>query len=303
MKRIFTTIAVLSIVYVASAQQDPQWSQNMFNKLAVNPGYAGSNNGICGVLLGRNQWTGFTGKPQTGLLSVEGTIEKIRGGAGLTVMYDKLGVQSNLSAKLAYAYRMNVGSGNLGIGVDVGYSSQQFDGTQLTPVTANDPNIPTSKESAGALDVGFGVYYNTDKLYFGIAATHLAGGKLDLAGATYNIARHYYAQAGYDYEINPTFTLRPSIFIKTDAASTQLDVNVNLLYKQTVWGGVSYRLDDAVVAMAGVQFNNFRVGYSYDINTSALNAYNSGTHEIMLGYCFKLDNTGPIAKYKNVRHL
>lgn len=303
MKRIFTTIVLLSVVYVASAQQDPQWSHNMFNRLAVNPGYAGSNNGICGVLLGRNQWTGFAGKPQTGLLSVEGTIQKIHGGAGLTVMYDKLGVQQNIAAKLAYAYRMNVGSGNLGIGVDVGISSQSFDGSQLTPVTANDPNIPTSKESDIAPDLGFGVYYNTNKLYFGVAATHLLGGKLDLSGATYNVSRHYYAQAGYDYEINPTFTLRPSIFIKTDAASTQLDVNVNLLYKQTVWGGVSYRIDDAVVAMAGVQFNNFRVGYAYDINTSALNAYNSGTHEIMLGYCFKLDAPTSNQRYKNVRHL
>lgn len=303
MKRIFTTVVLSLVVYVASAQQDPQWSQNMFNKLAVNPGYAGSNNGICGVLLGRHQWMGFDGKPETYLLSVEGTVDAIKGGVGLTVMKDKLGVQGNLAAKLAYAYRMDLGSGKLGIGVDVGISSQSVDGSQLTPVEANDPNIPTAKESAIAPDLGFGVYYNTDKLYFGIAGTHLIGGKLDLSGVEYNIARHYYALAGYDYEINPNFTLRPSVFIKTDAASTQLDINVNLLYKKTVWGGVSYRLDDAVVAMAGVQFGEFRVGYAYDINTSALNNYNSGTHEIMLGYCFKLDKPTNNQRYKNVRYL
>ncbi len=162
-----------------------------------------------------------------------------------------------------------------------------------------------------APDLSFGAYYNTDKLYFGVGATHLIGGKQDWSGtegtfeydSEYSIARHYYAIAGYDYVISPNFTLRPSVFIKTDAASTQLDVNANLLYKNAVWGGLSYRIDDAVVIMAGAQFGEFRVGYAYDINTSSLSSYNSGTHEIMLGYCFKLDKATTNQRYKNVRFL
>lgn len=303
MKKLFTTLSVALFAYAALAQQDPQFSQYMYNRLFTNPGYAGSNDGICANLIGRTQWTGFDGAPKTAVLAVDATVEKIHGGVGLVVMQDKIGFQSTLAARLAYAYRMNVGSGKLGIGVDIGILNQSMNGN-FVPITPGDPSIPTGKASDLIPDLGAGVYYNTDKLYFGIAASHLLGGKIELdVQDPLNVARHYYATAGYDYEINPTFSLRPSIFIKSDAASTQLDVNINLLIKQMVWVGASYRIDDAVVAMAGAQFGEFRFGYAYDFTTSKLNGYSNGTHELFLGYCFKFNKPGVSSKYRNVRFL
>ena len=247
MKKLFTTLSVAFIAYAASAQQDPQFSQYMYNRLFTNPGYAGSNDGICANLIGRTQWTGFDGAPKTAVLGIDATIEKIHGGVGLVVMQDKIGFQSTLAARLAYAYRMNVGSGKLGIGVDIGILNQTMNGN-FVAIDPNDPQVPSAKASDLVPDLGAGVYYNTDKLYFGVSASHLLGGKLELdVQEPLNVARHYYATAGYDYEINPNFTLRQSIFIKSDAASTQLDVNLNLLIKQMVWVGASYRIDDAVV--------------------------------------------------------
>ena len=305
MKKLFTTLSVAFITYAASAQQDPQFSQYMYNRLFTNPGYAGSNDGICGNLIGRTQWTGFDGAPKTAVLGIDATIAKIHGGVGLVVMQDKIGFQSTLAARLAYAYRMNVGSGKLGIGIDIGILNQTMNGN-FVPIQPGDPTIPMGKASSLIPDMGAGVYYNTDKLYFGVSASHLIGGKFkldNLSTTSLSVARHYYATAGYDYEINPTFSLRPSVFIKTDGASTQLDVNLNLLIKQMVWVGASYRIDDAVVAMAGAQFGSLKFGYAYDFTTSKLNGYSNGTHELFVGYCYKFNKPGVSSKYRNVRFL
>ncbi len=303
MKKLFTTLSVAFIAYAASAQQDPQFSQYMYNRLFANPGYAGSNDGICGSLIGRYQWQGFDGAPKTLVLGVDATIEKIHGGVGLVVMQDKIGFQSTLAARVGYAYRMNVGSGKLGVGVDIGIINQTMNG-DFVAIQPGDPQIPTGKASDLIPDMGAGVYYNTDKLYFGISASHLLGGKLDLSvQEPLNVARHYKAMAGYDYMINPNFTLRPSIFIESDASSTQLDVNLNLLIKEMVWVGASYRIDDAVVAHAGAQFGGFKFGYAYDFTTSKLGGYSNGTHELFVGYCHKFNKPGTSSKYRNVRFL
>jgi type IX secretion system PorP/SprF family membrane protein len=93
------------------------------------------------------------------------------------------------------------------------------------------------------------------------------------------------------------------VFLKTDAASTQFDINVRALWKNMVWAGVSYRIDDALGVMAGVNIKSFRVGYSYDVTTSGINNYSSGSHEIMLGYCYKLRSPISNQRYRNVRFL
>ena len=103
-----------------SAQQEPQFSQNMFNILPVNPGYAGSSDAICATLLYRNQWVGWAGTPKTMLLSVESPVKLLRGGLGLTVFSDKLGLEKTSGVKLAYAYKVDIGPGQLGIGVHAG---------------------------------------------------------------------------------------------------------------------------------------------------------------------------------------
>jgi len=184
-----------------------------------------------------------------------------------------------------------------------------FDGSKANPAEANDPQIPFGSSSSVVPDFGLGVYYQIpQKLYFGLSTTHLVPGSLKYKNASgsdvnYKVARHYFIMAGYTYNMTQKFDLLPSVFIKTDGRATQFDVNVNVMYNQLLWLGASYRLQDAVVALAGVQWKNFRFGYSYDFNTSKLNSYNGGSHELMLGYCFKLDKPAITQKYKNVRFL
>lgn len=310
MKRIFTlaTIAALSFNALNSlAQQDPQFTMNMFNRLYINPAYAGSNNGICASALHRQQWVGFAGRPMTTVVSVDGTVKALHGGLGLSILSDKLGAQYSGGVKLAYAFRLDLGPGTLGIGLEGGLLFSTLDGSQLTPIQQGDPNIVNQSSTGLAPDLGAGLYYHMDKLYFGVSANHLLGSTIEYESGSvatkFKYARHYFAMAGYTYDMTPTLALKPSIFLKTDGAATQFDVNVSVMWNQMVWGGVSYRIDDAVAIMAGVQFGEFRVGYSYDITTSNLNSYSSGTHEVMLGYCYKFKPKTVNQRYGNVRFL
>ena len=309
MKKIFTLVSFCVIFTVASyAQQDPQFSQNMYNKLFTNPAYAGSNKALCATLLGRSQWMGFDGAPKTGLLSVETYVSKLHGGLGGTVYSDQLGLESSFGAKLAYSFRLNVGPGELGIGIEGGMYNKSLK-TGFVAIQSNDPLVPTSQVSATTFDLGLGVYYNTNNLYAGISTTHIPqmdlSYKLSNSTLDLSLVRHYYVTLGYDYQLPvPSLVLRPSVFIKSDSHTAQVDANINLLYNNLVWGGVSYRLGDAIVPHVGLNLNNgLRFGVAYDVTTSKLRSYSSGSVEIMLGYCLKMNTNPPIHIHKDVRFL
>ena len=312
MKKIITSASLVVFSVVAFAQQDAQFTQNFMNRLAVNPGYAGINGSICAFTLYRTQWVGFDGQPQTGLLSLDAPIgAKKNMGLGLTIQTDKLGYMNNFYGKLAYSYHLERGPGKLGLGLEAGAINNSINGAWLAPDGtdgATDSNIPTSgtNKAGTTYDVGFGAYYDIpDKLYVGIASSHLPANP---NGAYYDLARHYYITAGYDYAIGTSLVLKPSVFVKTDAASTAVDINLVAMYNSLVWAGVSYRLKDAIAPMIGVQYKvgpgTLRFGYSYDVTTSAIKTYSSGSHEIMLGYCFNVTpKPKVITKFYNVRFL
>jgi type IX secretion system PorP/SprF family membrane protein len=324
MKKTLTLIAFSITGLVGFAQQDAQFSMNMFNRLAVNPGYAGTNQALCATLLYRDQWDKFPGAPKTGLLSVDfGEFLKDRAGAGLTIDQDQLGFDKTLKAKLAFSYHLHLGQGILGIGLDAGMINKSMSGNFIAPDGTSrdfgggtDNAIPWSGTSATTYDVGFGLYYTNNNLYVGISSLHLPQQTLSKKNGTssatvnttaydftYEVARHYYVMAGYKFKIGNTFDITPSILTKSDASSTQLDINLLARWKQMVFVGVSYRLTDAIPVMVGMEWKGFKLGYAYDVTLSDIKTYSSGTHELMLGYCHKftppVHNTG----HMNVRFL
>ena len=267
----FQLIALLLVITCTAvfAQQDPQFSQNMFNRLYTNPGYAGSSEGICGSLLYRNQWTGFEGNPKTIVFGVDAPVEMLHGGLGLSVLAsDELGFEKTFGAKLSYAFRFNVGQGNLAIGLDAGLLQKSLNG-DFKYTDPNDPVIPTSSVSGSLMpDLGAGVYYNSDKMYVGISTSHITEGEINYGDFTTKMARHYYLTGGYRIEFSPSMALTPSVFVKNVADQTQVDINANLDFNNRFWAGASYRLDDAIVLMAGLNIMpNLRLGYSYDLTT------------------------------------
>jgi len=290
---------------VCFGQQDVQFSQNMFTKLPTNAGYAGSSDAICGTLLYRNQWTGFGGEPKSILATFDMPVDVLHGGVGLSITgFDQLGAEKNMNIRGAYAYRMDLGAGRLGIGVDFGYHQKSIDGSKFIMNDQGDINIPTNNVSGGTFDLGFGGYYNSEKLYVGLSALHLTAGDIKFDNISTKIARHYYLMAGYSADLTSSLTLKPMIQVKSDAVSTQVDFNANLMINSRFWVGASYRIQDAIVAMAGLEIiPNLRLGYSYDFTTSDIKTYSSGSHEIMLGYCYKPTKKINRQYHRNVRFL
>lgn len=314
MKKVLLGLVLLALGYSSKAQQDYQFTHYMYDKLSFNPGYAGLNNSICGTVLFREQWSAFEGNPTTALINVHAPVKMLRGGIGFTYVSDQLGYEKNNLARLSYSYHLGLGVGSLGIGVSAGIFHKRIDATWITPdgtPAYDDAAIETGTEadlsniSDLVPDFNLGVFYQQNQMYMGLSATHLV--KTDLTILNIQNVQHFWVTAGYDYDMHPDFKLRPSVLAKSDGASTQLDININVLYKSMIWGGVSYRVSDAIAPMIGYQTNVgdgvLRIGYAYDVTTSQLKSYSNGSHDIMLNYCFDLDKPKPLQKSKNPRFL
>lgn len=296
MRRIVTAGVCVMVASLSFAQQDPQYSQYMFDRLSVNPAVAGSSGNICATALLHQQWSGFDGAPKTGLINIEGPLAKINSGLGLSVYYDKLGQEQSTIVRLHYAYHLKVGSqSTLSAGVYAGMSGRSLEAKWIAidPV-ADDNAIPGAGKSANGFDLGAGLYYKSPNLWLGISSTQLP--ETELKDVSIQNKRHYYVQAGYDWALggNKKYTLQPSLLLKSDASSTQLDFSALFLYDEMLWIGASYRTEDAIAPMIGYQLkmpkgdSMLRLGYCYDVTTSELKNYSSGGHEIMLSYCFKI---------------
>lgn len=301
------------------AQQDPQFTQFMYDRLSINPGAAGANDMLCATLLGRQQWSGFTGQPNTGLLNLSAPIKSIKSGVGLSVIYDELGPQTTTSVRGSFAYHIKIGKATkLGLGISVGlissslssdWTAYDYNSNGLSGIGSGigDPLINQQGQTASVFDASFGAYLYNPKYYVGASIVHLNEG--DLSEMNITVARHLYLMGGYNFVLSPTWMLTPHVLAKTDLASTQLDVNATVMYDNTIWLGVTYRLEDAVAPMAGYQYNfsggksALKIGYSYDFTTSELNNYSSGSHELMLNFCYKLAKPLPKRVYKNPRFL
>ncbi|MCK9611657.1 MAG: type IX secretion system membrane protein PorP/SprF [Bacteroidales bacterium] len=334
MKKLYLFLISVLFSCTVFAQQDAQFTQNMFTNMFVNPGYAGINKQICITTLFRQQWTGFTStytdqstqeektyksSPQTILLTIDAPIRALHGGLGGSVFNDKLGAENNLGVRLAYSFHVNIAIGTLGIGLQAGFLNKSIDFSKFNPLDPNDPLLMNNsgKKSLFITDIAFGLFYNIPgKAYVGISSNQLIESKLKL-GDQFNskLKRHYYLTGGYHWNINPEWELSPYVLIKTDFASAQYDIAALVKWKNMIWGGVAYRVQDAVAIIVGAYplnqpsmspaLQNLRIGYSYDITTSALgkNKRSSGSHEVMLGYCFKIEPKKYVTKYINTRFL
>ena len=309
MRKLLILVAVLTTLGV-HAQQDPQFSQYMFNRLFPNPAVAGSKDAICVTALGRQQWSGFDGAPTTGLVSGHAPVSLLKGGVGGTVFGDQIGPISYFGARLAYAYRRSLGPGTIAAGIGLGMLNTGIDGSQW--VALDDPTtdltLAKGQDIAGTVfDMTLGLYYHTDKLYAGISTNHISEGIVETNGGNYNVARHYYIMGGYSYDLTSTLSLEPSTFIKTDGRSTQVDLNVSALYNDMFWGGVSFRPQDVIAPIFGFFYplgpGVARIGYSYDIGVNQLRSFHSGSHEIMLNYCFKITPKPKVQKHRTVLFL
>lgn len=316
MKKIISFLYLVIIVKLAAfSQQDPQFTNNMFYKLGVNPGVAGAEGKINGIILNRYQWSGGEGAPKTLIFSADAAINAFGspGGIGLNIVSDELGFEKNTQINANYAYSKAIGNKKLGVGLSLGLLNKSINGEWEVPEDnfgiytqpGSDPGIPQGDVSQMALDVGFGLYLSANQYYVGASVTHInqASIKFSDLASTY-LSRHYYLSGGYNIKLSdPLFELRPSFLFKTDVANWQLDLNTNIVFNERFWGGITYRVQDAIALLMGMEMENgLRFGYSFDLVTSSLSHYGYGSHEIFVSYSLDLERNRN-QKYKSIRFL
>jgi len=314
MKKIRTIILALIIpVSIVSGQQDAVFSNYMFNTQTYNPGYSGMTGMITATALTRQQWVGFPGAPSTMIFNVNMpfSLFGLRSGAGLLVAADKYGFSNDIDFALSYSYLLQIGTGTLGAGISAGVLNKTISpewyipsGPGHTP-PGGDPLIPENDESFVAMDISAGVYYQGLSYYAGFSVTHLNQPKIKYSETATYVSREYYLTAGYYLQLpNPAFELIPSVFIVSDGAATQYLATGMVRYNKKIWGGVSYRISDAITGFAGIElYNGLKVGYGYDFPVSEIRKGTSGSHEFVVSYSFDLGLGKSTSRYRSIRFL
>ncbi len=288
-------------LFYSYGQQDPQFTQYMFNPVCFNPADAGTNNAWVSTLAIRNQWVNLPGAPVSQSFTSHVPVYKISSGAGITILNDIAGLQRNTGASLIYAYHKQLRTALLSFGLSGGMVQQSLDGNKIVTPTGiygdvvdhNDPNLPVSLTSVITPDAAAGVWYTGENLSAGVSGTHIltpfiSGGKNAAAEVQYN--PNGYVFVAYKIEIGDKLGITPNVLYKTDLIESVVDINTILTYNNNILAGLSYRgfvnnQRDAVALVAGLNINDkWQISYSYDITTSALNAVSAGSHEVVLRY-------------------
>ena len=293
MKNIKIFIGILTLMSITSVfgQQDAQYTQYMYNMNILNPAYAGSK-GITSLgLLGRTQWVGVDGAPQTATLSLHSPVGRAVG-LGLSVIHDEIGPVKENNVFADFSYTINTSEkGSLAFGLKAGVSF--LDVGDLTSIEPDPLNIPIHQTSP---NFGAGIFYYTNKYYLGLSAPNfLETRHLEKKGGIVTTASekmHYFLTSGYVFDLTENLKLKPSTMIKAaSGAPLSVDLSANLLVSEKFELGLSYRFDDSISGILGFNVNDdFRIGYAYDYTTSKFGNFNNGSHELMLLFDFNRRN-------------
>jgi len=286
-----TVLLVLSASGV-KAQQEPQYTQYMFNTVSVNPAYAGTRNAMNILLLSRLQWTGMTGAPRTYDFTIHTPLNSYQMGLGLSVVSDTYGPVNNYYINVNYAYRVSLNEKLvLSMGIKGGIYNYDVNLSKLN-VGESDVAFNTDVQQRLQPNAGVGLYLYSDDFYVGASVPKLINTELSkervAASSLGELKQHFFVMGGYVFDVNKDFKFKPSMLTKVvQGAPPSIDVTAQGLIKDTYWIGASYRIGDAVALIANLRLNSqLMVGYSYDITTSDLNSYGGGSHEIIVSYDF-----------------
>jgi type IX secretion system PorP/SprF family membrane protein len=291
-------IFFLLIATGSNAQQDPLFTQYIYNKLAFNPGYAGSGEQFSMDLLSRFQWTGIQGAPRTISFTAHTPLRNQHIGLGFYTYRDELGPSVDYGAMAAFSYRIIFSATKLCFGIQAGFKYMDIDWGLLNPKDAGDVLLSNQVTNRAVPDVDFGIYYYGSRFYAGLSAKHLLQNQIivsstapDDATNFTKLLRNFYGMAGGALPISGNLVFMPSILIKyVKNAPLQADLNA-CFFINNLTLGVSYRTLNAIALLIEVNIaKGLSVGYSYDIWFNSLKSYNAGSHEIRIGYEFDLFN-------------
>jgi type IX secretion system PorP/SprF family membrane protein len=296
MKKLLSIVLLIfGISSFVGAQQDPMYSQYVFNGLIINPAYAGTRDVLSASVLYRDQWVNIPGAPRSGILSLDAPIRNKNVGLGLTVEFDKIGISSHTGINGIYSYKLKFANSSLvfGLQAGIGFSTSNYSSVKYTEGTQNDVAFATNFHDV-LPNIGFGLYYYTSRFYAGFSIPQIGGYAIQNAlyhrteSSYLDLANHYFINSGYLVDISPDIKAKPSILLKyVRGAPVELDLNGIVWFYDLIAAGISYRsfasLDFIVQLRATSQIS---IGYAYEYATTKLNTFSSGSHEIMLQYFF-----------------
>ena len=297
--KLFTVLLLLctGACVPALAQQDPQFSQYMFNALYFNPAYAGVEGRTKFQLIHRSQWTAYQATfddgtaPITQNFSLNSPILRLRSGVGVHIVNDRLGPLNNVEAQASYAYHFPVKKGKLSLGIRGGMYSQTIDFDKYRAINEDDPNLldRTGRESQVRPDLALGIFYRAEKFYGGVSVNHIVRSEFDFGSDDLKnpLSNHIYVTAGYDYDLTYQVVLTPSVLLKSDFNSYSVELSTLATYEQKFWGGLSFRQGESLSALIGLSFmkeNQMRIGYAFDYIIKAQPVKRPTSNEILLSY-------------------
>lgn len=296
-------IIILGLLFLAidgKAQLLPQFSQYMFCDYLLNPAIGGTHDYWQIRTNYRYQWAGVTDAPKTYMLGAYGPHKRLPMGYGGYIFNDVVGPYSNTGIYGSYAYNIQIsGDIRLSMGLFAGVVYEKVDISQALaeddPIYLQNQGVATKVYPDGSL----GAYLYTSQYFFGFSANHIFFNNLSLldnydfeSSQESKIRQYFNIQGGYKYNINRNFDLEPTVLIKTAINyDFMTDISVRTIYQKMVWGGLGVRYNfrnaEALMIFVGYNYNDMvNIGYSYDLTISKLNAYSSGSHEIMIGVKF-----------------
>jgi type IX secretion system PorP/SprF family membrane protein len=324
MKKTTTILFCLLLFTSAFAQQKPHYTQYILNNYILNPALSGIENYTDLKISGRDQWSGLNGAPQTFYLSIHAPIgkqdykttstsysvpgENPRGnqywqnyeasaphhGVGLSIVNDKTGNISRFNANVSYAYHLGLSpTMNLAAGFAAGIGKISYDRSKATPTSGADPVLGNNNAIFTKIspDLSAGLWLYTGDYFVGVSAQQIIPQKLQTNAADNNEGKllpHFFATAGYRFLLSEDINAIPSFMLKYIPGSPtppQADVNIKLQYRDLLWVGGSYRVDNGFAAMLGLNVGNtFNIGYAYDFTVTPINTASHGTHEVIIGF-------------------
>lgn len=273
---------------VSYAQQDAQYTQYMYNTISVNPAYAGSRGALSIFALHRTQWVGLDGAPVTNAVSINTPFNNSKLGLGVSIVNDEIGPSTNNSLSADISYWIPVSQDyKLSFGVKGTVNIFNIDVAKLNPGDQTDPAFQNIDNDFSP-NIGAGLYLHSQKAYVGVSIPHFieTNAYNDNDVAVYKEKINYYLIGGYVFDLNSYIQFKPAFISKmTDGAPLQLDVSGNFMFNEKFTVGVAYRWSASLSAMVGFQITDgLYLGYAHDFETTELNNYNSGSHEIFLRY-------------------
>lgn len=292
MKKINILLVIMTILSLTTTfgQQDPQYTQYMYNQNVLNPAYAGSKGVLSIGMLGRTQWVGVDGAPETLTLAIHSPIGR-KVGLGLSVIHDEIGPAKEDNVYADFSYTIHTSDeGNLAFGLKAGFTFLNV--RALGNLVDPDDEILNEPVNKNSPNFGAGIFYYTQKFYAGLSipnfleTRHLETGNGQVSSASEKM--HYFLTTGYVFHLSESLKLKPSAMVKAAiGAPVSIDLSANALLNDTIEFGLSMRLDDSISAMIGFNVSeDMRIGYAYDHTTSNFGQFNSGSHEIMLLFDF-----------------